>query len=147
MPRYVKISDPKLRANFEDPVSLAPLYRPIKIRESDPPHVFSYPIIMEITRTAKYDPISQQTLGPEWAIPDYQKDHELSLATASVPLTYGGECCQTNYLGLFAWFRSIAIKHFRCNHTDIQLQSENPMNSVGFFHHLRVVLSQHQLIV
>ncbi|KAF6021903.1 hypothetical protein EB796_019780 [Bugula neritina] len=90
IPRFIKISDPKLKLKFEDPFSLAPFYQPISIRESDPRNTFSAPIITELTRTNKYDPISQLPLPSDWIVKEFQLDKELSDTVAVVPLSYGG---------------------------------------------------------
>ena len=91
LPRHVKLSDPVLAMQFEDPISLSTLYRPITVRNSDPKHTFSAPIIDELTKTSKFDPINDLPLDPEWRVEDFAVDKKLSAATASIPLTYGGQ--------------------------------------------------------
>ena len=76
---------------YEDPVSLTALYRPISIKDSDPKHTFSAPIIDEFTKTAKVNPLNDIALGPEWRIEDYEVDAKISEAEACIPLTNGGK--------------------------------------------------------
>lgn len=95
LPRHVKITDPALALQYEDPISLSTLYRPITIRNSDPKHTFSAPILDEFTKTSKFDPISGASLVDDWRMEDFELDKKMSSATASIPLTYGG----TDYRG------------------------------------------------
>jgi hypothetical protein len=90
LPRHVRIEDTALALQYEDPISLSTLYRPITIRNSDPKHTFSAPIIDEFTKTSKFDPINDTPLEADWRIEDFELDKKLSATTASVPLTYGG---------------------------------------------------------
>lgn len=86
----MKITDPVAALQYEDPISLSTLYRPITIRNSDPKHTFSAPIIDEFTKTSKFDPINDTALEADWRIEDYELDKKMSATTACVPLTYGG---------------------------------------------------------
>lgn len=76
---------------YEDPISLSTLYRPITIRNSDPRHTFSAPIIDELTKTSKFDPINDTPLIDDWRIEDFELDKKISSSTACIPLTYGSE--------------------------------------------------------
>ncbi|XP_052768743.1 uncharacterized protein LOC128208997 [Mya arenaria] len=101
LPRHVKITDPALAMQFEDPISLSTLYQPITIRNSDPKHTFSAPIIDELTKTSKFDPINDMPLESDWRIEDVELDKKMSGATACIPLTYGGasEICPLSEIG------------------------------------------------
>ena len=90
---------------FEDPISLSTLYRPITIRNSDPKHTFSAPIIDELTKTSKFDPINKTPLESEWRVEDYEIDKKMSAVSACVPLTYGGE--------LYTCYQLLHEKKFR----------------------------------
>lgn len=50
VPRYMKLSDKKLRMKYEDCFTLSPYYLPVKVRESDPVNIYSAPIITELTK-------------------------------------------------------------------------------------------------
>ena len=90
IPRFVRFSDPELGRKFECPFTLAPLYRPISIRGSDPKHTYSAPNIDVMTRTSKVDPISGMPLEGEWRIIDTEMESKMALCGAAIPLTYGG---------------------------------------------------------
>ncbi|KAH3850613.1 hypothetical protein DPMN_093037 [Dreissena polymorpha] len=101
IPRHVRITDEALALQYEDPISLSTLYRPITIRNSDPRHTFSAPIIDELTKTSKFDPINDTPLDQDWRVEDFELDKKMSAAIAFVPLTYGGtsESCTLKDLG------------------------------------------------
>lgn len=90
LPRHAKITDTAIALQYEDPVSLSTLYRPITVRNSDPRHTFSAPIIDELTKTSKFDPISGTPLVGDWRVEDFDLDKKMSSVTACIPLTYGG---------------------------------------------------------
>ncbi|XP_025103726.1 uncharacterized protein LOC112569887 isoform X2 [Pomacea canaliculata] len=90
IPRFVKFVDPKKALEFECPFSLGPLYAPITIKNSNPKHTYSAPIIDSLTRTSKYDPLNGQPLPLDWRVVDRELDKKMSEEPAVVPLTYGG---------------------------------------------------------
>ena len=90
LPRYVQLTDPSLAIKYEDPISLSVLYQPITVKDSEPPHTFSAPIIDELTRTSKLDPMDETTLASDWRVEDYKLDMEISKAIGYIPLTNGG---------------------------------------------------------
>jgi len=90
LPRYVKLSDDNLAQQYECPISLSTLYRPISIRGSDPKHTYSAPNIDAFTRTSKVDPLSDMPLTGEWRVVDYELDKKMANAQSTIPLTYGG---------------------------------------------------------
>ncbi|XP_048244538.1 uncharacterized protein LOC124123872 isoform X1 [Haliotis rufescens] len=90
LPRYVKLTDPQMALQYECPISLNPLYRPITIKNSDPRHTFSAPLIDEYTKTSKFDLLNSMPLGPDWRVTDHPLDSKLSTLTGCIPLTYGG---------------------------------------------------------
>ena len=89
-PRHVRLAEEKLITDFQDPVSLGLLYQPITIKGSDPRHTFSAPIIDELTKTSKVDPLNQSPLEKDWKVYDFELDKKITEALASIPLTYGG---------------------------------------------------------
>lgn len=91
IPRFVKFVDPKKALEFECPFSLGPLYAPITIKNSNPKHTYSAPIIDSLTRTSKYDPLNGQPLPLDWRVVDRELDKKMSEEPAVVPLTYGGK--------------------------------------------------------
>ncbi|KAK3595487.1 hypothetical protein CHS0354_021583 [Potamilus streckersoni] len=90
LPRHVRITDPELACQFECPISLSPFYRPITIRGSDPKHTFSAPIIDELTRMSKTDPLNDMPLDKNWRVEDIELEKRIAGVQACVPLTYGG---------------------------------------------------------
>ena len=78
------------------PVSLTALYQPISIRNSEPRHTFSGPIINEFTKTSKVDPLSGLALESDWRIEDYEMEKKLNVAIGCIPTMTGGETFQTN---------------------------------------------------
>lgn len=91
LPRYVKFMDPKKAWEFECPISLSPLYRPITIKDSHPKNTYSAPFIDSMTRTSKVDPLTGQPLPSDWRIVDREIEKSMSEQLATIPLTYGGE--------------------------------------------------------
>ncbi len=91
LPRYVRLTDPELALQYECPISLSPVYRPITIKNSDPKHTYTGPLIDEYTKTSKYDPLGGHPLCTDWRIEDESLDKKLSSVTACIPLVYGGK--------------------------------------------------------
>ena len=90
LPRYVKFVDPKKALEFECPISLSPLYRPITVKGSNPKHTYSAPFMDSVTRTSKVDLLSGQALPPDWRVVDRELEAKMSAEPAVIPLTYGG---------------------------------------------------------
>ena len=90
LPRYVKFVDPKKALEFECPISLSPLYRPITVKDSNPKHTYSAPFMDSVTRTSKVDLLSGQALPPDWRVVDRELEAKMSAEPAIIPLTYGG---------------------------------------------------------
>ncbi|XP_076442616.1 uncharacterized protein LOC143281313 isoform X2 [Babylonia areolata] len=90
LPRYVKFVDPKKALEFECPISLSPLYRPITVKDSNPKHTYSAPFMDSVTRTSKVDLLNGQTLPSDWRIVDRELESKMSAELAVIPLTYGG---------------------------------------------------------
>ncbi|KAK6180982.1 hypothetical protein SNE40_008936 [Patella caerulea] len=89
IPRFVKFTDSQQGLLFECPISLNPLYQPITIKNSEPTHTFSGPLISEYTKTSKYDPLNNQPLPPDWKIVSQDLDSKMSSAMVSIPLING----------------------------------------------------------
>ena len=90
LPRYVKFVDPKKALEFECPISLSPLYRPITVKGSNPKHTYSAPFMDSVTRTSKVDLLNGQALPPDWRVVDRELEAKMSAEPAVIPLTYGG---------------------------------------------------------
>ncbi|KAK3702575.1 hypothetical protein RRG08_042565 [Elysia crispata] len=90
IPRYVKFTDAKASLDFECPISLSPLYCPITVKKSNPRRSYSGPIINELTRTSKVDPLTGEPLLPGWKVQDFQLDKTLATQLSVIPLSYGG---------------------------------------------------------
>lgn len=99
MPRHVRITDPALALQYECPISLSTLYQPITIHGSDPRHTFSAPIMDELTKMSKFDPLNDNPLVADWRIEDFELDKKISSAMACIPLTYGGKVYEQNIQG------------------------------------------------
>ncbi|XP_064602981.1 uncharacterized protein LOC135468574 [Liolophura sinensis] len=97
LPRLVKFTSSELATSFECPISLSPYYCPVSIRGSDPKHTFSRPLIDEMTRTSKIDPLSGEPLGPDWKVIEYDIEKKMSASTVSIPLTYGGSSAEVRF--------------------------------------------------
>ena len=87
----MKFTDSKAALEFECPISLSPLYCPITVKNSKPRRSYSGPIITELTRTSKVDPLTGEPLLPGWKVQDFQLDKSLATQSAVIPLTFGGE--------------------------------------------------------
>ena len=85
--RYAKLSANEQK--YACPITLAPLYAPISIRGSSPLHTFSGPILDELTKTNKVDPLNEMPLTGEWMMEDFQMDKDLSQLEVTVPLANG----------------------------------------------------------
>ena len=86
----MKLADSTNAMKYEDPISLSVLYQPITIRGSDPKHSYSRPIIDELTKTSKIDPLTEMILQPDWRIEDLSLDNDISQAMGCLSLTNGG---------------------------------------------------------
>ena len=91
LPRHVRITDAALALQYECPISLSTLYQPITVLGSDPRHTFSAPILDELTKTSKFDPLNDTPLEADWRVVDFAVDKKMSSALACIPLTYGGK--------------------------------------------------------
>ncbi len=84
------MSDSKLAVQYECPVSLNPFYCPITIKDSNPKHTYSGPIIENFTKKCKVDPMNEMPLPLDWKEYDYDLDKAMSQAAGCIPLTSGG---------------------------------------------------------
>ena len=86
----MKLTDPTNAMKYEDPISLSVLYQPVTVKGSDPEHSYSRPIIDELTKTSKIDPLTETVLESDWRIEDLSLDKELSQVMGCLSLTNGG---------------------------------------------------------
>ena len=91
----MKFTDSKAAVAYECPISLSPLYCPISIKGSKPKRSFSGPIITELTKTSKVDPLTGQSLEPGWKLVDTELDKEMASQMAVIPMTFSGKCIYT----------------------------------------------------
>ena len=75
---------------FECPISLTALYQPLTIKNSDPKHTFTGPVLKEFTRTNKFDPLNEMPLQLEDLLEDFKFDADMSNGMCSVPFVNGG---------------------------------------------------------
>ncbi|XP_078128958.1 uncharacterized protein LOC144532203 [Sander vitreus] len=90
IPMAVTFTDEKQRLDYECPVSLTALYRPISINHSDPKHIFSRPYIEMLARRSKVDPLSDCPLGDGWKVVELDIDKKMSAARVKCFFTYRG---------------------------------------------------------
>ena len=90
-PRYVKFTNAKDALKYECPISLTAMYQPLTIKDSEPKHTFSGPVLREFTRTNKFDPLNDMPLQLEALLEDFKFDAEMSNAMCIVPLVNGGK--------------------------------------------------------
>eukprot|EP00057_Strongylocentrotus_purpuratus_P001279 XP_001197696.1 PREDICTED: uncharacterized protein LOC757233 [Strongylocentrotus purpuratus] len=88
--RAVQFADSKDAMKYECPITTSPFYKPCSIKGSEPKHVFSEPIINELTRTSKVDPLDGTPLENEWKVPEGGIEKELSGATVCCLYSYAG---------------------------------------------------------
>ncbi|MGH0143860.1 UNVERIFIED_CONTAM: hypothetical protein FKN15_041543 [Acipenser sinensis] len=91
LPHLVSFNDIKDQVEFECPVSLTALYRPVSINGSDPKHTFSAPYIELLTRRSKVDPLDEQPLRKNWRNPEYDLDKRISAASVRCCYAYRGD--------------------------------------------------------
>ncbi|XP_034753536.1 uncharacterized protein LOC117960084 isoform X2 [Etheostoma cragini] len=90
IPMAVTFTDEKQRLDYECPVSLTALYRPISINHSEPKHIFSRPYIEMLARRSKVDPLSGCPLGDGWKVVELDLDRQMSAARVKCFFTYRG---------------------------------------------------------
>ena len=78
MSRAVTFTDPSLAMKYECPITLGPFYKPVSIKGSEPKHIFTEPLIDEMTRTSKQDPLDGTPLEAEWKNREWGLDAEMS---------------------------------------------------------------------
>ncbi|XP_054758090.2 uncharacterized protein LOC129264268 isoform X1 [Lytechinus pictus] len=88
--RAVQFANSKNAMKYECPITISPFYKPCSIKGSDPKHVFSEPIIDELTRTSKVDPLDGTPLENEWKVPEGGIEKDLSSATVCCIYCYTG---------------------------------------------------------
>ncbi|XP_040207190.1 uncharacterized protein LOC120937775 isoform X1 [Rana temporaria] len=90
VPFSVNFTDIHKQMNYECPISLTALYRPVSIKGSDPKHTMSAPYIDLLTRRAKTDPLDEKMLTEDWRVPEYELDMEISEASVMCCFVYRG---------------------------------------------------------
>ncbi|XP_029449455.1 uncharacterized protein LOC115087006 isoform X2 [Rhinatrema bivittatum] len=90
LPCFISFTNNMDQIEYECPVSLTALYRPVSIRGSDPKHIFSAPYIDLLTRRSKVDPLDETILGENWRVPEYQLDMKISGASVYCCYAYRG---------------------------------------------------------
>ncbi|XP_036980656.1 uncharacterized protein LOC119034059 [Acanthopagrus latus] len=94
IPMAVTFTDEKQQLDYECPVSLTALYRPVSINHSDPKHIFSRPYIEMLARRSKVDPLSDCPLGDGWKVVELDLDRRMSAALVKCFFTYRGDTLQ-----------------------------------------------------
>lgn len=103
----VQFADTKNQALYECPISLAPFYRPVGIAGSDPKHVFSEPIIDELTRTCKQDPLDNSVLEGHWKVSERDIEKQLSAAVVICLFAHKGNVSNLMYYQYIVWCRGL----------------------------------------
>ena len=91
IPRFIQIKDKELAHQLECPITLSPLYRPVSVKDSDPKNTYSEPILDELTKTSKIDPLSYAPLLGDWKVNDDVIEKQLSDTLGCIPLANGGK--------------------------------------------------------
>ncbi|XP_066534610.1 uncharacterized protein [Hoplias malabaricus] len=90
IPLAVNFCDVKDQMEFECPVSLSALYRPVSINKSEPKAIFSAPYIDMLTRRSKVHPFTGCPLGDCWKVPETELDKKMSNASVKCFFAYRG---------------------------------------------------------
>ncbi|KAM8945456.1 uncharacterized protein RCH25_048729 [Pelodytes ibericus] len=90
LPCCVRFTDLQDQMNYECPISLTALYRPVSIKGSDPKHIMSGPYMDLLTRRSKMDPFDEATLQENWRVPEYELDMKMSAANVHCCFEYRG---------------------------------------------------------
>ncbi|KAM5164820.1 uncharacterized protein ACMZJ9_007246 [Mantella aurantiaca] len=94
VPVSVKFTNIQEQMNYECPISLTALYRPVSIKGSDPKHTMSGPYMDLLTRRSKRDPLDENILSEDWRVPEYKLDTKMSAASVMCCYAYRG-CGET----------------------------------------------------
>lgn len=84
-------SDAKGQLDYECPISLSVVYRPVSINHSDPKHIFSRPYIEMLTRRSKVDPLNDSPLRDMWKVIEMDLDRKMSVALVKCLFAYRGD--------------------------------------------------------
>ena len=76
---------------YECPITLGPFYKPVSVIGSDPKHIFTEPLIDEMTRTSKQDPLDGAPLERDWKKRECGVDEEMSGVTVQCLYQYAGK--------------------------------------------------------
>ncbi|XP_072266376.1 uncharacterized protein [Pyxicephalus adspersus] len=90
VPFSIEFTDIQEQMNYECPISLTALYRPVSIRGSDPKHTMTGPYMDLLTRRSKRDPLDETMLGDDWRVPEYELDMKMSAASVMCCYAYRG---------------------------------------------------------
>ncbi|XP_058651185.1 uncharacterized protein LOC131551945 isoform X2 [Onychostoma macrolepis] len=97
VPLAVAFCDVKDQMEFECPVSLSALYKPVSIHQSEPKTVFSAPYIDMLTRRSKVDPFTERPLREGWKVLESELDQRMSNAPVKCFFSYRGCRKQMRY--------------------------------------------------
>ncbi|XP_071962692.1 uncharacterized protein [Antedon mediterranea] len=123
LPAIVNFEDPPIAMKYECPVTLGPLYRPISIKESDPKHVFSEPIIELLTRTSKIDPLDETPLDGDWKLVEEKMDTELSAINVKCIYSYLGCTAKMEYSELGNHIKNCHLKPITGENDEIEKET------------------------
>ncbi|XP_027863124.1 uncharacterized protein LOC114138198 isoform X3 [Xiphophorus couchianus] len=103
-PVAVTFSERKHQVEYECPVSLSALYRPVSVRQSDPKSIFSRPYIEMLARRSKVDPFTGCVLGDGWKVSELDLDKAMSAVPVRCSFCYRGceSVMRLSELGLHA---------------------------------------------
>ncbi|XP_014876945.1 uncharacterized protein LOC106939152 [Poecilia latipinna] len=90
IPVAVTFSEGKHQVEYECPVSLSALYRPVSVHQSEPKSIFSRPYIEMLARRSKVDPFTGSVLGDGWKVSELDLDKTMSAAPIHCFFRYRG---------------------------------------------------------
>ncbi|MED6283972.1 hypothetical protein CHARACLAT_014531 [Characodon lateralis] len=90
IPVAVTFSEGRQQLDYECPVSLSALYRPVSVHHSNPKSTFSRPFIEMLARRSRVDPLSGCPLGDGWKVVELDLDKKMSAALVQCFFHYRG---------------------------------------------------------
>ncbi|XP_051772833.1 uncharacterized protein LOC127524863 isoform X1 [Ctenopharyngodon idella] len=102
VPLAVTFCDVRDQIEFECPVSLSALYKPVSIHQSEPKTAFSAPYIDMLTRRSKVDPFTERPLGERWKVRESELEQRMSNAPVKCFFSHRGCRNQMRYVEIGA---------------------------------------------
>ncbi|KAK2896317.1 hypothetical protein Q8A67_010805 [Cirrhinus molitorella] len=110
VPLAVMFCDVRDQMEYECPISLSALYKPVSIHQSEPKIIFSAPYIDMLTRRSKVDPFTERPLGEGWKVLESELDRRMSNAPVKCFFSYRGCRKQMRYAEIGAHAKDCRYK-------------------------------------